>query len=251
MSDSVQVIIPPLTAEERADYERNNLIISEKLHAFVDVGNALADNNRRRLYRDDYANFEDYCFGEWGFKKSQGYRLIDAAEVVGALSALYPNGDTGVEAHYLLPTHEAQVRPLATDDFTPEQKRIIWEIAQKTAPGKAVTFAHVSALVEVGRTVLETQAIDGGDGEDIPIERAQLGHFKDAVLEEAKERMAQNGQRITDHLKQELVGRFDAQLVEFGGGEVTFHLAGGKLPDIHSGVKYRILIYQDRQSYGE
>lgn len=235
-------MIPPLDEAERLDYEQNNKLVADNLHAFVLVGNALAEINRRRLYREEYATFEEYCWGKWHFKKSQGYRLIDAAEVIGALSS--PNGEEG--EIITLPTRESQVRPLATDDFTPEQKRIIWEIAEQTAPNGNVTFAHVSALVEVGRTVLETQAIDGGEGEDIPIDRAQLGHFKDAVLEEAKERIAQNGQRITDREKQQLVGKFNAQVIEQGGGEVTFHLTEGKLPELHGGKKYRVLIYEDK-----
>jgi hypothetical protein len=35
-----------------------------------------------RLYRREYAGFDEYCREKWGWKRDHAYRLIDAAEVV-------------------------------------------------------------------------------------------------------------------------------------------------------------------------
>jgi len=62
-----------------------------------------------RLYRSDYATFEEYCRERWGWNRAHAYRQIDAAKVARTLS---PIGD--------IPKNEAQARELV--DLTPEQQ---------------------------------------------------------------------------------------------------------------------------------
>jgi hypothetical protein len=85
---------------------------------FLEVGNALLEIQSRRLYQDDgYATFEQYCAKRWSISRSQAYRMIQAAEVVGHLRE-----DPDVP----LPIHEAQTRVLAKLK-EPEAIRTVWE----------------------------------------------------------------------------------------------------------------------------
>jgi hypothetical protein len=56
------------------------------LKTFVEVGNALLEIRNSKLYRLDYATFEDYCRARWHISRPRAYQLIKAAETVGNLS---------------------------------------------------------------------------------------------------------------------------------------------------------------------
>ena len=82
------------------------------------MGNALLEIQTRRLYLDDgYNTFEQYCAKRWSISRSQAYRMIQAAEVVGHL---------GEDRAVPLPIHEAQTRVLARLK-EPEAMRAVWE----------------------------------------------------------------------------------------------------------------------------
>lgn len=92
--------------------------IANGFSKFLEVGNALLEIQARRLYQDDgYATFEQYCAKRWSISRSQAYRMIQAAEVVGHLRE-----DPDVP----LPIHEAQTRVLAKLK-EPEAIRAVWE----------------------------------------------------------------------------------------------------------------------------
>lgn len=92
--------------------------IANGFSKFLEVGNALLEIQARKLYLDDdYSTFEQYCAKRWSISRSQAYRMIQAAEVVGHLA----------EDHDLpLPIHEAQTRVLAKLK-EPEAIRAVWE----------------------------------------------------------------------------------------------------------------------------
>lgn len=50
------------------------------LSAFFDVAYALMEIKQRRLYRGEFASFEDYCRNRWNMRRAHAYRLIGAAE---------------------------------------------------------------------------------------------------------------------------------------------------------------------------
>jgi hypothetical protein len=92
--------------------------IANGFSKFLEVGNALLEIQTRKLYLDDdYATFEQYCAKRWSISRSQAYRMIQAAEVVGHLAE-----DRDVP----LPIHEAQTRVLAKLK-EPEAIRAVWE----------------------------------------------------------------------------------------------------------------------------
>jgi len=92
--------------------------IANGFSKFLEVGNALLEIQTRKLYLDDdYVTFEQYCAKRWSISRSQAYRMIQAAEVVGHLA----------EDHNLpLPIHEAQTRVLAKLK-EPQAIRAVWE----------------------------------------------------------------------------------------------------------------------------
>ena len=85
---------------------------------------ALKEIRDRRLYRQQYDTFEEYCFQRWDVSRPRAYELCAASEVVADLSAI---ADIRV-----LPENEAQARPL-TRLKDPAQWRRAWEAAVKLA----------------------------------------------------------------------------------------------------------------------
>lgn len=109
--------------------------IGASLRTFVDVGRALLEIRDSRLYRREYATFEDYCRDRWGFNRNYANKIIIAAETVDNLGTIVP----------ILPATESQTRPLTVLD--PDQQRAAWQQAIDTAPNGRVTAAHVQGIV--------------------------------------------------------------------------------------------------------
>ena len=93
-----------LSSEEAGRLSELESVIERGKQAFIEVGNALDEINTKRLYRECYVSFKEYCASKWGFSRQQGYRLIDAAKIAAEVS---PIGDT------LLPASESAFRPLS------------------------------------------------------------------------------------------------------------------------------------------
>jgi hypothetical protein len=109
-----------LTTAEHAELERCEGIIRNGLRTFSDVGNALLTIRDRRLYQEQYTTFEAYCREQWGFAKSQAYRLMESAVVIANLS---PIGD--------IPATESQARELV--GMGKEQQQLAWKEATERA----------------------------------------------------------------------------------------------------------------------
>ena len=94
----------PLTSNERRDLEQAERKIAAGLRSFLEVGMALKQIRDRKLFRQDFRSFEEYCAKRWDFTRQRGYELVGASEVMTDLS-------TTVDIR-LLPANEAQARPL-------------------------------------------------------------------------------------------------------------------------------------------
>lgn len=90
-----------------------------RIYTFRDLGTALAEIHENELYKPAFSSFEDYCVSRWNYKRSQGYRLMDAAAVAKALS---PIGDIQKESH---------ARALLA--FPPERRAEVWKTALQRA----------------------------------------------------------------------------------------------------------------------
>jgi len=71
-----------LSTTERSQLRLLEKKISDKLETFVEVGNALMEIQDKKLYREGYKTFEEYCDKVWSIGRSYAYRLIESSKVV-------------------------------------------------------------------------------------------------------------------------------------------------------------------------
>ena len=136
MSDIANII----TLDERSRLFQLEETIRQGLNTFVDVGNALLEIRDKRLYRQEYHTFEDYCREQWNMKQSRAYQFMDSAKVVGNLQS-----STIVE---LLPINESQARPLAS--LEPEEQVEAWKrVITSTPEGNVTAKIVLKAVKEV------------------------------------------------------------------------------------------------------
>lgn len=137
----VELVKIELTAEQASELKALELTISSESRSFVKVGRALRSIDDKRLYRETFSTFADYCPAKWGFTDKHAYRLIHGAQVVDALVAEFsPIGETR------LPGNEAQVRPLA--DLDPTLWVPIWKKVLEKAGTQSITERLVSEVVD-------------------------------------------------------------------------------------------------------
>lgn len=122
-----------LTTAETADLANHERTIKSNKGAFVASGRALETIRDRKLYRVQYPTFEKYCEEKWGWKKSQAYRLIEAAQTV----ATSPSGDK-IET-------ECQARVLS--GIAPERHE---EVFERAISGGRPTAHRISEEAEKG-----------------------------------------------------------------------------------------------------
>ncbi len=70
--------VPVAQASRFAELES---VIQRGLATFVEVGAALTEIRERRLYRDGFTSFEQYCKDRWGFNRQRAAQLIGAARL--------------------------------------------------------------------------------------------------------------------------------------------------------------------------
>ena len=128
----------PLSPEEEADLAEYEKTIAEGSQTFLKVGMALIEINKRRLYRKQYATFEEYCRKKWNFSRTYGYFLMESANTCEALSTMV---DSDRDGTVVLPSTERQVRALS--GLTEDEKKDVWGKAVRNAGGKAPTGKQV------------------------------------------------------------------------------------------------------------
>ncbi|GAB1542043.1 hypothetical protein NUACC21_47170 [Scytonema sp. NUACC21] len=132
-----------LTETEAVELRGLEARVQKGLRAFWEIGQALRQIREKRLYRQEYNTFEEYCHQRWEISRRTAYQLIDAAIVL----------ENVRNCAQKLPLNEAQVRPLVA--LPPEKQREAWNQAVSTAPNGKVTAAHVQQVVK------EYQQLDG------------------------------------------------------------------------------------------
>ncbi|GMV07382.1 MAG: hypothetical protein AMXMBFR53_36570 [Gemmatimonadota bacterium] len=126
-----------LTESERLAYNDANDQIRRHIEGFTIAAALLAQVRDRKLYREEYATFEEYCQGMWGWSRQRAYQLIGAAEVVTSLSTTVDtDGLTERHARELgkVPAEQrATVLEEARADAASEGKRVTAERIKDTA----------------------------------------------------------------------------------------------------------------------
>ena len=109
-----------LSDEERKLFEEHQQFITAHFETFAEVGERLADIRDRKLYREDFKTFEEFCRTRWKITRRRANQLIQGAEVIHQLLAktgtVVPENDseTGtIIPQTPLPATERQTRELA------------------------------------------------------------------------------------------------------------------------------------------
>lgn len=115
-----------LNEVEMRERSQCEAIIRSGWNTFLEVGQALSRIRQKRLYRDQYRTFEEYCRQKWDFSKTHANRLIEAATVDNILAPI------GVKVK-----KESHVRALVW--LSPQQIIATWQKAQQLAGDGEVT----------------------------------------------------------------------------------------------------------------
>lgn len=127
----------PITLNEAEARECSECeeIIRRGWDSFLEVGFALVTIRQKRLYRDRYGTFDDYCRQKWEFSKTHANRLIEAASVSAILTPI------GVKLK-----SESQARPLV--GLAPQKIPAAWRKAEELAGDGEVTAKVVRRAAE-------------------------------------------------------------------------------------------------------
>lgn len=112
-------------------------VIELGMQTFMEVGKALAEIRDSRLYRVQFATFEDYCADRWGFTASRARQIIGASET--ATNVTLAGGPA--------PATESQARELS--GLPAEQAAAVMHQAWEQKPGKVTAGAIREAREEI------------------------------------------------------------------------------------------------------
>lgn len=129
-------IVTPLTPEEAKRRVELEGVISAGVTTFKAVGEALAEISNKRLYRQDYPTFQQYCEKEWKFGADYAFRLIRGSETAALVEK------AGLPA----PKSEAAVRSLSS--LPPEKREEAYREASEESGGGAPNATAVKKAVE-------------------------------------------------------------------------------------------------------
>ena len=126
----------PLTKEEREDLE---YLEAQVIGAVLEAAKALWEINTRRLYRERYATFAEYCEDTFKFSSRYIYYQVKFGQFLNILEQYE-------QSVHILPQSEYQVRPLSK--LKEESAQVeAWLEAVKRAEGKLPSFPVVEEVV--------------------------------------------------------------------------------------------------------
>lgn len=175
-----------LSELETKDFQSFEKVIAKGLQTFYDVGNALSAIRDKKLYRNSFKTFEDYCLKRWGMSKPRAYQLIQAADITENLSTI-------VDKNHI---NEGQIRELAS--VPAHEQKLVYQLANELTEGK-VTGSAIRSLAAIANGVIATGYVEIDDGVQKPwvdLEPEEKRSVLMANLEkETYERMQQHKQR--------------------------------------------------------
>lgn len=117
----------PLTRAEQKDFEQLDILVDKYISGFVVFSLACMEIRERRLYREKFDTWQDYCQTKTGMAKRTVDQYIAAAKAYRNLSAIAPNIEDS-ENDFPLPVNEAQLRELAGQKEDMQQKAWAWVV---------------------------------------------------------------------------------------------------------------------------
>jgi hypothetical protein len=144
----------PLSSGEKTLKAELEAVVRSGLDEFLRVGNALATLRNKRLFRTEFATFQEYVRVKFGLARSSADSIIRSAQTAEVLL------EAGIE---LAPNTTATLmKPIAS--LPGEELQVAcWQFAQSLAPARGVTEPLVSRLVRVIRNALENADQQNGD----------------------------------------------------------------------------------------
>lgn len=128
-----------LSLAERAELRQLETTISRGWQTFIQVGEALSHIHKKRLYREDFATFEEYCQKVWNWSRNRAYQMMDAAKTASVLEEVGVTVAHEREARQLKPVAKAVAAAPAA------QRKSVFEEAMQ----KAMTPTPAPAPVKV------------------------------------------------------------------------------------------------------
>lgn len=109
-------------------------VIAQGQRTFIEVGNALAEIQERRLYRQyGYDTFDDYCKDRWGWTRDMGYKYISAANVARNVESILQTPPSLTQAIQMASLPAEQQQEIAERvDFSKTTVRELRTIVQET-----------------------------------------------------------------------------------------------------------------------
>jgi hypothetical protein len=175
-----QTVGSPLDAGEQLHREKCEHVIRNGLATFLEVGQALATIRNKRLYRDFFTTFEDYCRQKWEISKSHANRMIEAAVVV---SILTPIGAK--------PSSESQIRPLV--GLAPQKIPDAWNRAKELAGSGEITAKVVRQAAEEFKPA-STHDSEAVTGKSSPKKRTPLASALD-LIDQIEKKVKKSGSK--------------------------------------------------------
>ncbi len=177
MTTDIETTLLPEEASALAHYER---VIRRGLQTTLEVGEAFHLIKRDRLYRAEFATFDDYCAKRWNISRRRANQVAAGASVAANLAESAAQTGTAVP---VLPQNEWQVRPLTA--LPPAAQVEAWEQAVEASGGgqpavKAVSQAAQSVTQAV-RGFLPEAAPDEAPEPDAPDEGAWRDQMEAAL----------------------------------------------------------------------
>lgn len=151
-----------ITPIERRQYQHHNQVIAK---GASDIYNSLRVMHEKRLYREEYDTFEEYCRGKWGMSDQHARNLLKHGQILRVIEE-DPKNQTIVGS-----IRESHTREVS--DLPPEEAAaIIVETAERN-DGKVTATA-----------VRETRS---GDPFDVPFDVPEGANGEGAISSEGQE----------------------------------------------------------------
>ncbi len=132
-----------LSAVEAAELTECERAIARGMAEFQAVGESLEKVRDKKLYKAEFANFDDYCQERWGMTRRYADLLVESSAVVREVMDDW--GDPRTNCSHILPQNEAQARALGK---APEGQRAgVWRAGVELSGGQAPSASRVSELV--------------------------------------------------------------------------------------------------------
>ena len=152
----------PLTSSEKVRLAELEGIVETHLETFLATGRALAEIRNKRLYREQYGTWEDYCTRKWGLGYSRANELVRSTEIAEGLlaSCAGPQGDSPLPPD-LSPD---ALRPL--QKLEPELQSACWRLVSRIGKPTRCVVSRVVRLVQT--SINEGASGNGAGAKSIP-----------------------------------------------------------------------------------